>query len=166
MTVSSAAAEATTAVRARPPVRRERLLGLAVVIAGIALVTAASQLHHHYAPTQAQGWRELPTYAIAGAIGWGVAFGIAFIAPHRATVTSPVSRRVGWGLAVVGLAAAALLWWSTIPFTLGAAAALLLGRARRFGEPSRWDLAGYALAAVDVLLPIAILAVRIAAAAR
>jgi hypothetical protein len=150
----------------RVPVRRERLIGVAVLVAGIALVTALSQLHHHYAPDQAGGWRELPTYAVAGVLGWGVAFGIAFIAPHRAAAPAPVSRRVGLGLGVVGIAAAALLWWTPIPFCLGAAGALLISRARRLGGPSRWDVLGYVLAGMDVVLPLAIFALRIAADAR
>jgi hypothetical protein len=166
MTVSSTSSVASTTPAQRVPVRRERLIGAGVTLAGVAVVTLASQVHHHVAPSEAGGWRELPYYAIAGAIGWLVAFGIAYVAPHRAADPVTAARRVGVGLAVVGVAAAALLWFTAIPICLGAAAALLVGRARRLGAPSAWDVPVRVLAAVAVLAPVVVLVVRIVQAAR
>jgi hypothetical protein len=166
MTTSSTRASDTAAVPGTPSVRSDRLIGAGVLIAGIAVVTAASQLHHHFAPHEAGGWRELPIYTISGVIGWLVAFGIAYVRPHRAAAPAGASRRVGVGLAAVGLPAAALLWWTPIPFCLGAAATLLIRRARDLGTTSRWDAPTRVLAAVDIALPVVVLAFRIVASAR
>ncbi|WP_375475972.1 hypothetical protein [uncultured Jatrophihabitans sp.] len=150
---------------ARVPVRRDRLVGLAVLVAGLAWDVAGSQLHHHFAPKQASGWRELPVYAISGVLGWIVAYGIAYIGPHRAVPTARTSRRVALGLAPFSVIATALLWYTPIPFCLAAASAQLIVRARADGSVSRWDRPCWAIAAACVVVTIAIEVVRIVHAA-
>ncbi|MCU1601129.1 MAG: hypothetical protein JWO22_1838 [Frankiales bacterium] len=130
-----------------------------VLLVGIALATAQSQVHHHYAPKDAGGWRELPTYVITGLIAYGlVCLGLWRVAKQRhPSTTSRTSLLFGLLSAVLFIAT----YWTPLPFTWAVTGILLSRDADATEGTSRSAIAGRALGALGVLLTLGLLVYRL-----
>jgi hypothetical protein len=130
---------------------RNTAIGL---FAGIVVITLTSQAHHHFAPSQASGWRELPFYLVGGVLGYGVVC-LAVLRVGRARK----ANSAGPMALVFGILAVLLIvpaYFTAIPFTWGAAAVLL----SRDATPGRTRTASTVLGVVAMLAMIAVLVYR------
>ncbi|MDQ2749089.1 MAG: hypothetical protein ABI775_04115 [Pseudonocardiales bacterium] len=144
---------ATTIIETRPATRRVATYRntIFVVLVAIIELTAMSQAHHHYAPKDAGGWRELPYYAVTGVLAYGVIC-LGLLRVRRSGNPARMSL-------VFGVLSALLLplYFTVLPLSF-AGTSLLLARDAQSGRLAR---ASRVLAVLSALVIVAFLVMRL-----
>jgi hypothetical protein len=123
-----------------------------VVLAAILELTVMSQAHHHYAPKDAGGWRELPFYAVTGVIAYGViCLGLLQVRRSKNAAT-PTRMTLAFGVLSVLLLP---FYFTVLPLSF-AGTGLLLARDARVGTMVKAGR-GLAIASAAVILGFLVL---------
>ena len=126
-----------------------------LALAALGVATATSQAHHHYAPADAGGWRELPIYAVSAVLAYGIVC-LVLLRAHRSERPSTTGV-LALGLGVLSVLAL-VVYWTALPLTWGGTAVLLAAEAGSGRLPVAARVAG----AAAVLGVVVLLGYRLA----
>lgn len=129
----------TRAGSSRPATGPDRLLGLGLTVAGLVATLLGAAVVHVVGHPDGTFAGELVAEAVAGSLGYAVAFGLGWWRPRRSPDPAGSAGRTAVVLALLGAVLLPICYWNPMPLTFAASALLLLRWGRTAGGTTGID---------------------------